>query len=109
MGRLSAEKIAQIKAEYAKDPVYSHVAKICGTTAATVKKYVTGEAPTATKSKSKSKSKDSDIITYDDVKSSIEGLHLVAAEPSIVSIETMRGWGLMSNEERDKMYKKEIP
>ena len=47
MARLSEEKIKQIQEEYAKDPVYSHVAKKCGTTAATVKKYVSGETSPA--------------------------------------------------------------
>ena len=51
MARLTEEKIKQIQEEYAKDPVYSHVAKKCGTTAATVKKYVSGEVPAPAKKK----------------------------------------------------------
>ena len=50
MARLTEEKIKQIQEEYAKDPVYSHIAKKCGTTAATVKKYVSGKtSPAKTK------------------------------------------------------------
>lgn len=106
MGRLSAEKIAQIKAEYAKDPVYSHVAKLCGTTAATVKKYVTGETPAATATKTKSK--DKDCITYADVNPP-EDVEFSPAYPYPASLETMRGWGMLRDWERDKMYKREIP
>ena len=62
MARLSEEKIKQIQEEYAKDPVYSHVAKKCGTTAATVKKYVSGEVPAPAKKK-----KDADLIYFEDI------------------------------------------
>lgn len=98
MARLSEEKIKQIQEEYAKDPVYSHVAKKCGTTAATVKKYVSGEtSPAKTKQVG-------NLIYLDNFNQ--EMLAKVVEPLPVEEIEIpddFKSWTTLTNAERDFM------
>lgn len=100
MARLTEEKIKQIQEEYAKDPVYSHVAKKCGTTAATVKKYVSGEVPAPVKKK-----KDADLIYFEDISKRL--LEDGPIEPlpvdQIKLPDNFKSWTILTDAERAAM------
>lgn len=99
MARLTEEKIQQIKDAYAKDPVYSHVAKQLGVSPATVKKYVSGET---TPAKSKKK-KDSDIIDFESLVNKDDLIEPLPVEEIKIPEDGFRSWTLLTRQERDAL------
>lgn len=98
MARLTEEKIQQIKEAYAKDPVYSHVAKQLGVSPATVKKYATGEATPV-----KKKKRDPDIIDFESLANKDDPIEPLPIEEIELPKDNFRSWTLLTDAERNAM------
>lgn len=99
MARLTEEKIQQIKDAYAKDPVYSHVAKLLGVSPATIKKYVSGEVAPA----KRKKNKDSDVIDFESLANKDNLIEPLLVEEIEIPADGFRSWTLLTQQERDSL------
>lgn len=96
MARLTDKDIQAIREEYAKDPVYSHVAKKLGFSASTVKRHVTGEAAP------RAKKKDADLIDFSTLKPIDKNIEPLPID-QIKIPENFSGWTTLSRSERDAL------
>lgn len=98
--KLSAEDIAEIKKVYAETGSYAETARRLHRSAATVKKYVSGEVPAPTKKK-----KDADLIYFEDISKRL--LEDGPIEPlpvdQIKLPDNFKSWTILTDAERAAM------
>lgn len=98
--KLSAEDIAEIKKVYAETSSYAETARRLHRSAATVKKYVSGEVPAPTKKK-----KDADLIYFEDISKRL--LEDGPIEPlpvdQIKLPDNFKSWTILTDAERAAM------
>lgn len=98
--KLSAEDIAEIKKVYAETSSYAETARRLHRSAATVKKYVSGEVPVPTKKK-----KDADLIYFEDISKRL--LEDGPIEPlpvdQIKLPDNFKSWTILTDAERAAM------
>lgn len=98
--KLSAEDIAEIKKVYAETSSYAETARRLHRSAATVKKYVSGEAPAPVKKK-----KDADLIYFEDISKRL--LEDGPIEPlpvdQIKLPDNFKSWTILTDAERAAM------
>ena len=100
MARLSENDIAEIKKVYAETGSYAETARRLHRSAATVKKYVSGEAPAPAKKK-----KDADLIYSEDISKQL--LEDGPIEPlpvgQIKLPDNFKSWTILTDAERAAM------
>ena len=98
--KLSAEDIAEIKKVYAETGSYAETARRLHRSAATVKKYVSGEVPAPVKKK-----KDADLIYFEDISKRL--LEDGPIEPlpidQIKLPDNFKSWTILTDAERAAM------
>lgn len=98
--KLSAEDIAEIKKVYAETSSYAETARRLHRSAATVKKYVSGEASAPAKKK-----KDADLIYFEDISKQL--LEDGPIEPlpvdQIKLPDNFKSWTILTDAERAAM------
>lgn len=100
MARLTENDIAEIKKVYAETGSYAETARRLHRSAATVKKYVSGEAPSPVKKK-----KDADLICFEDISKQL--LEDGPIEPlpvdQIKLPDNFKSWTILTDAERAAM------
>ena len=100
MARLSENDIAEIKKVYAETGSYAETARRLHRSAATVKKYVSGEVPSPAKKK-----KDADLIYFEDISKRL--LEDGPIEPlpvdQIKFPDNFKSWTILTDAERAAM------
>lgn len=97
--KLSAEDIAEIKKVYAETGSYAETARRLHRSAATVKKYVSGEVAPA---KSK-KNKDPDVIDFESLANKDNLIEPLPVEEIEIPADGFRSWTLLTRQERDAL------
>lgn len=100
MARLTENDIAEIKKVYTETGSYAETARRLHRSAATVKKYVSGEVPAPTKKK-----KDADLIYFEDISKRL--LEDGPIEPlpvdQIKLPDNFKSWTILTDAERAAM------